>query len=119
MNKESIINGAKGISLLKDSFDFAIFIFCSSMSNKLTTAPIQNAIIIAKTPPEKPKSHPTPSASFASPKPIHLPFEISQKKAKKAKSIGPASKSGEIGKLKRLFVECVINKKTRDKTMKE
>ena len=63
-------------------------------------APIQKASIIAYTPPEKPSRNPTPIASFASPKPIHLPLDTSQKNAKKAKSIGPASKSSDIGRLK-------------------
>ena len=33
-----------------------------------------------------------PKASLASPKPIHLPLEITQSKAKKANKIKPASK---------------------------
>ncbi len=100
MKTERIMNGANGISLLKESLKLAIFICCNIINIILQIAPIQKAIMMAKTPPEKPRSQPTPSASFASPKPIHFPPEISQKKAKKAKSIGPASKSKEIfGKL--------------------
>ena len=44
------------------------------------TAPIQKAKTIAEKPYLIPKSQPIPSASFPSPRPIHLPPETSQRK---------------------------------------
>lgn len=69
-------NGAKGISL------FIPYFFEKSKRNIPTIAPDQKA----KTPAESnipyPKSHPKLRESFASPKPIQVPLEISQIKAK-------------------------------------
>ena len=53
-------------------------------------APMTNAEKIAKSPSAGPSSHPIPSASFASPSPIHLPREKSQSAKSGAAAMGPA-----------------------------
>lgn len=92
------MNGANGISLLIVRLFLDKFNFSRAKIDKLTAAPIQNDKTIAKIPPEKPKSQPTPRASLASPKPIHFPEETSHKKAKKENRIGPDNKSKRAGK---------------------
>ena len=118
INTEIIIKGAKGISLLNESLSLDIFIFCKNISIRLKAAPIQKANTIAYTPPENPRRNPTPIASFASPNPIHFPPDTSQRKAKKAKSIGPASKSREIGKLNNSLIGCVIKNPITESAIK-
>ena len=58
-------------------------------------APDQKAITKAERALAKPKSHPMPRASFASPNPIHLPLEINQKKAK-GNAINKPDRNSEI-----------------------
>ena len=115
---DAIINGANGISLFKDRLNLESFIFCNNINIKLKPAPIQKASIMANTPPEKPSKKPTPIASFASPKPIHFPPDISQKKAKKEKSIGPASRSNDMGKLNNSLGVCVKNNTPKENVIK-
>ena len=55
------------------------------------TAPITKAPKTASNPGTGPSSHPMPSASFASPRPIHAPREKSHKPKSGAAAIGPAS----------------------------
>lgn len=112
------MNGAKGTSLLKDSLNLANFIFCKNNNIRLNAAPIQKASMIAYTPPEKPRRNPTPTASFASPKPIHFPPDMSQKNAKKAKSIGPASKSRDTGKIRISPTRCTRKNIPTERAMK-
>ena len=45
-----------------------------------TTDPIQKAKTMAEKPKDKPKNHPRPRTSFASPNPIHLPLDNNQNK---------------------------------------
>jgi len=54
------------------------------------TAPIQKAKIMAETPKLIPNNHPIERDSLASPSPIHLPPEMSHRKAKGEATIGPA-----------------------------
>jgi len=58
-----------------------------------TTAPIQKAKTIAEIPKGPPKRSPIDRTSLASPKPRALPFDISQPKPKREKSIGPINQS--------------------------
>ncbi len=61
------------------------------MIAKLTTDPIQNDNMITVSPESAPSIHPIPSISFASPSPIHLPFDISHSRANGKASNGPAT----------------------------
>src|SRR3990167_6470934 len=85
-----IRNGAKGISL----FIVRDWRLKYNKTNP-TIAPLQKARSIALTLACAPRSQPKPKTSLASPKPIHLPPDTNQSKAKKPKSAGPARKSGE------------------------
>lgn len=86
-------NGANGISLLIVRFFPVKFNFCKESNARLTAAPIQKPKITADIPETNPRNHPIPSASFASPSPIHRPPERSHIKKKGKARIGPASKS--------------------------
>ena len=99
MRRPKTRNGAKGISVFIDSRgkkDSKPGVFVLSVSPsaspasfdkkrksimpKDAAAPIQKLYIIAVAPAPSPKSQPMPSASFASPRPIHLPPETSHSK---------------------------------------
>src|SRR6185312_13233778 len=56
-----------------------------------TIAPRTNAETTAAKPYKGPRSQPIPSASFASPSPIHVPRETNQSAAKGSAKNGPAS----------------------------
>jgi hypothetical protein len=62
-----------------------------------TIAPIQNASITADNPAPKPKTQPIPKVNFASPSPIHLPFENNQIKKNGLASNGPDAKFITLG----------------------
>ena len=87
-----IRNGPNGISL------FIVNCFLCKYNDEINAsptpkrAPIQKDNMIAETPADKPSIHPIPTTSFPSPKPIHLPSDISHKKKKNKKNRGPAAK---------------------------
>lgn len=69
-------NGAKGISLFIPCF------FEKAIKNNPIIAPDQNATTTPLKARESPSNHPSPNASFASPRPIQVPFDISHTRAK-------------------------------------
>jgi len=73
------MNGANGISLLIVSFFDNKFNLPKRITRRENAAPIQKDKIIAEIPEKRPRNHPRPKANFASPKPIHLPEEITQR----------------------------------------
>src|SRR3989344_1763932 len=87
--------GAKGISLLAPYF-------LEKIRRKMPTiAPSQKASTAAEKIPAIPKSQPRPTASLASPRPIHAPRDKSHIKAKGAETTKPAINeegSGRWGK---------------------
>ena len=86
-----IKNGAKGISVFIPILMILLFdtFFEKKIKNNPKIAPIQNEIMIAERATEGGNIQPIPRISFASPKPIHLPLETSQSKAKGKAKIGP------------------------------
>lgn len=105
------MNGAKGISLLIVSFLLDKFNFSNTSNPILNNAPIQKANIIEKIPPDIPRSQPIPRESFASPNPIHLPEETSQRPPKKANKTIPANKVRNPGIIKELIKPILIKTK--------
>src|SRR3989344_6318990 len=66
----------------------------SASSGREIAAQIINASMIATNPYRGPRSHPMPSASFASPSPIHLPRDTSHiKNSGSAATVGPKKKT--------------------------
>ncbi|HJL55719.1 MAG TPA: hypothetical protein QGF60_00730 [Candidatus Paceibacterota bacterium] len=93
----NIRNGPNGISLFIVSrfplkFNKGILIRII-----LIKAPIQKERIIAVMPKESPRSHPMPSASLPSPRPIHVPREKNQKLKKNRKNMGPERNGRSVG----------------------
>jgi hypothetical protein len=85
INKDTIINGAKGISL------FILWTLDVAINNNPTIAPSQKDKKKSVILPEIPTNHPIPRASFTSPKPISLPFDKNHKKKNGAASNIPAN----------------------------
>jgi hypothetical protein len=112
------MNGAKGISLLIVSFLLDKFNFSNKSNPILNKAPIQKANIIEKIPPDIPKIQPIPRESFASPNPIHLPEETSQRPPKKANKTIPANRLRNSGRKKELIKPNFINTRKRAKKSK-
>lgn len=89
--------GPKGISLfivMRLPFEFNEK---NSISMILMIAPIQKEIRIALAPSESPRNQPIPSASFPSPKPIHLPPEKNHSIKNGKNSIGPEKNGSKVG----------------------
>ena len=74
-------NGPNGTSVLREIF------FLKNKSKIPKTAPIQKESIKALIAPFKPRKKPAPKNNLESPSPIHLPFEITQSKKRKAAGI--------------------------------
>ena len=88
--------GAKGISLFIPILP--IFLFFERTTRQIPTmAQDQKAITKPDNAPERPKSQPMPRANLASPNPIHLPEDISQKKAKGNAMNTPDRNSRTVG----------------------
>lgn len=97
-----MIKGANGISDFNPIFFAKRFgkTFCSNITIIEKPAPIQKAITIEETAPEKPSKAPTPNANLASPKPIQKPLDTTHKKAKGKNAMIGAKRSYKYGKLK-------------------
>src|SRR3989344_2800982 len=109
---ESIRNGAKGISL------FMLKYFRKKTKRKREMSPpIQKESRTAAYPEARPSRKPAPSMSLASPKPIHLPRETSQIRAKGAATRGPAKKDIKEGMTKKSPKEDFETKRKRPESM--
>src|SRR3990167_943894 len=86
-------NGANGISLF-----IVKRLRGSNNKKRLGKKAVQNANITAEIPPESPRNHPKPKASFASPSPIALPPERNHRRVNGSMMSGPAKRSshGEV-----------------------
>ena len=93
----AIKNGANGISVFIE-----IFLRVISKTIILIIVPIQKESTMQASPEDKPKIQPRPSMSLASPKPIHFPLEISQRRANGEASNGPAMTEDHEGKINNL-----------------
>lgn len=84
--------GPKGISV----FDLN-FLYVENSHITETPAAIQKASMRALIPRLIPVNHPIPRTNFASPSPIHVPFDTNQSSANGRASSGPAAKAEILG----------------------
>jgi len=85
INVPMIRNGANGIC------DFIEYRLVSARRNIPNIPPIQNENNSAIVPIEIPSSHPIPSMSFTSPKPMNFPFEKNHNKKNGVARMNPAA----------------------------
>jgi hypothetical protein len=104
INAPKARKGPKGILLLKENF-----LLGKATKRTPIKAPAQKEMAKAQIPLQKPRSHGIPRTSLASPKPIHLPFEISHREPKKAKKARPTRK---------LLISKIWNKFKKAKVLK-